>query len=65
MAVRAAVRVLPVPAVTLLKFKAGALEVSWPAGILLPDKAIVKLGFEAFETIPILPLVLTSPDFSY
>jgi len=57
-AVRVAVRVLLVPTVTLPKFKAGALEVSWPAGIPLPDSAIVKRGFEAFETIAIPPLVL-------
>ena len=41
--VRVAVRVLLVPTVTLPKFKAVALEVSWPAGMPLPDKAIVKL----------------------
>ena len=56
--VRVAVRVLLVPTVTLPKFKAGALEVSWPAGMPLPDKAIVKLGFEAFETIAIPPLAV-------
>jgi hypothetical protein len=57
-AVRVGVRVLLVPTVTLPKFRAGALEVSWPAGIPLPNRAIVKLGFEAFETIAIPPLLL-------
>jgi hypothetical protein len=42
-AVRVAVRVLLVPTVTLPKFRAGALEVSWPAGIPLPNRAIVSL----------------------
>jgi hypothetical protein len=57
-AVRVEVRALLVPTVTLPKFKAGALEVSCPAGIPLPDSAIVKCGFEAFETIAIPPVVL-------
>jgi hypothetical protein len=57
-AVRVAVRVLLVPTVTLPKFKAVALGVSWPAGMPFPDRAIVKLRFEAFETIAIPPLAL-------
>ena len=55
-AVRAAVRVLLVPTVTLPKFKAVALEVICPAGIPLPDRVIDKSGFEVFETIAIRPL---------
>ena len=57
-AVRVAVRVLLVPTVTLPKSNAAALEVIWPAGIPFPDRAIVKLGFEAFEATAIPPLVL-------
>jgi hypothetical protein len=57
-AVRVAVRVLLMPTVTLPKFKPVALDVSWPAETPFPDRAIVKLGFEAFETIAIPPLVL-------
>jgi len=57
-AVRVAVRVLLVPTVTLPKFKAVALEVNWPAEMPVPDRATVRSGFKAFETIAIPPLVL-------
>jgi hypothetical protein len=57
-AVRVAVRVLLVRMVTLPKFKAVGLEVNRPAGIPLPARAIVKVGFEAVETTAIAPLAL-------
>ena len=57
-AVRVVVRLLLVPTVTLPKFKAVGLEVNRPAGIPLPARAIVKVGFEAFETTAIAPLAL-------
>lgn len=57
-AVRVALRVLLVRMVTLPKFKAVRLEVKRPAGIPLPARAMVKVGFEAFETTAIAPLAL-------
>jgi len=57
-AVRVAVRVLLVPTVTLPKSKAVALEVNWPPEMPVPDSAMVRAGFEAFEAIAIPPLVL-------
>lgn len=57
-AVRVAVSVLLVPRVTLPKSKAVALEVNWPPEMPLPDRVIIKAGFEAFEAIAIPPLVL-------
>jgi len=57
-AVRVFVRVLLLPTVTLPKFKVVALEVSWPAEVPVPDSAIVRVEFEAFETTLIPPLVL-------
>ena len=57
-AVRVALRVLLVRMVTLPKFKAVRLEVNRPAGIPLPARAIVKVGFEAFETTAIAPFAL-------
>src|ERR1700730_1026112 len=57
-AVRVAVRVLLVRMVTPPKFKAVGLEVNRPAGIPLPARAIVKVGFEAVETTAIAPLAL-------
>ena len=57
-AVRVAVRVLLVRMVTLPKFKTVRLEVKRPAGIPLPARAMVKVGFEAFETTAIDPLAL-------
>ncbi len=55
-AVRVFVRVLLRPTVTLPKFKVVALEVSWPAEMPVPDKAIVRGEFEAFENTEIPPL---------
>jgi hypothetical protein len=57
-AVRVALRVLLVRMVALPKFKAVRLEVKRPAGIPLPARAMVKVGFEAFETTAIAPLAL-------
>jgi hypothetical protein len=57
-AVRVAVRVLLVPTVTLPKVKAVGLDVSWPAEMPVPDRAMVRKEFEAFETTLIPPLVL-------
>jgi len=57
-AVRVALRVLLVRMVTLPKFKAVGLEVNPPAEIPLPARAIVKIGFEAFETTAIAPLAV-------
>jgi hypothetical protein len=57
-AVRVALRVLLVRMVTLPKFKAVGLEVNLPAEIPLPARAIVKVGFEGFETTAIAPLAL-------
>ena len=39
-------------------FKAVGLEVNRPAEIPLPARAIVKVGFEAFETTAAAPLAL-------
>ena len=53
-----AVWVLLVPTVTLPKFKKVALELNWPAEMPVPDRATVRAGFKAFETIAIPPLML-------
>ena|ERR1700730_7304975 len=60
LAVRVAVRVLLVPTVTLPNFKSVALGVSWPAEMPVPERGIVRFGFEAFESTLIPPLALPS-----
>jgi hypothetical protein len=57
-AVRVVVRLLLVPTVTMPKFKALALEVNRPAEMPAPARAMVRFGFEAFETTVIAPLAL-------
>jgi hypothetical protein len=55
---RVAVSALLLPTVTLPKFKVLALEVSCPAETPVPDSAIVREEFEAFELTVIPPLEL-------
>ena len=57
-AVKVPARVLLVPTPTLPKFKEVTLEVSWPAAVPVPDKAIDT--FDALETSVIPPIALPS-----
>ena len=50
--------VLLVRTITLPKFKAGTLEVNRPWGIPAPARAILRVGFGAFETTAIAPLAV-------
>ena len=59
-AVRVAFRVFLVPTVTLPKFKSVALGVNWPAEMPVPERGIVRFGFEAFESTVMPPLALPS-----
>jgi hypothetical protein len=55
-AVRVAVTLLPAPTTTLPKFKAVVLELSVPAVVPLPERAIVKSGaVEATAIVPVMP----------
>lgn len=57
-AVRSTVRALLVPTATLPKFNAVALEANRPAETPVPDTAIARLGFDAFETTATVPLTV-------
>jgi hypothetical protein len=59
---RVAVRVLLLPTLTLPKFKVLALEFSCPAETPVPDSAIVREEFEAFE-FTVIPPVELPPAF--
>jgi hypothetical protein len=46
------------PTVTVPKFAEVGVRVNWPCAVPVPDKPIVRFGFEALETIEMLPLAL-------
>lgn len=58
LAVMLAGRVELLPTSTLPKLKLVGVRLSWPVATPVPEREIVRLGFEALETIEMLPLSL-------
>ncbi len=58
LALSVAIKLLLVPTTTLPKFGVVGLTANWPVPVPVPDKAIVRVEFEAFEITERFPLAL-------